>query len=480
MPGLEKQMLRQQYFLRRLAGQGGMADVYEAWDQLRSAKVAVKVMRGQGANQTAFTKSFQDEAAILKKLEHPNIVRLYDFDSQNNIVFLVMDWIDGINMRDLIQKKRAPLSVEEVAQILAAISSALNYAHQLGVFHCDVKPHNILKDRNGKVILTDFGVARHAHETVGGGTPAYMAPEMFTKKNVDKRTDVYSLGITLYEILSGGTLPFRGDSPMSQGSTPRERTAWEHMYLAPSPLRAYNRTVPPSVEDVIFQAMQKDPQKRFSTTLEFYAAFERARQHPNQARQQQPTVFLRDGRPLVASAQASQPPKLTPQPQLPPIPPQVPPPPPPGNPNPNFNPKSNPVQTSLVNNSRGERQPNLIQDSVLFVKGMFGNNPSAESGLRGPRLIGRQGEFAGRVIPVTSQGLTIGRDVNNQIRLYEPSVSRYHAVFHRTWRGIMIEDAKSSVGTFVNNQKLTPGVKVMLRSGDIIRIAHDQTFEFQA
>ena len=480
MSGLEKQMLRQQYFLRRLAGQGGMADVYEAWDQLRSAKVAVKVMRGQGANQTAFTKSFQDEAAILKKLEHPNIVRLYDFDSQNNIVFLVMDWIDGINMRDLVQKKRAPLSVEEVSQILAAISSALNYAHLLGVFHCDVKPHNILKDRNGKVFLTDFGVARHAHETVGGGTPAYMAPEMFTKKNVDRRTDVYSLGITLYEILSGGTLPFRGDSPMSQGSNPRERTAWEHINLEPSPLRAYNRTVPPSVESVIFRAMRKDPQERFSTTLEFYAAFEKARQHPNQARQQQPTVLLRDGRPSTLPPVQSQPPKQTPQPSQPSTPRQAPVLPPRADQNPHANRNGNQVQTSLANNGGVERKPNLIQDSVLFVKGMFGNSPSAESGLRGPRLIGRQGEFTGRIIPVTSQGLTIGRDVNNQIRLYEPSVSRYHAVFHRTWRGIMIEDAKSSVGTFVNNQKLTPGFKVMLRSGDVIRIAHDQIFEFQA
>ena len=168
-------------FLREQIGSGGMADVYQAWDNLRATRMAIKVLRRDLAQSARFNRMFEQEAELLRKLEHPNIVRLYEFDKEGDVVFIVMDWVEGTNLRQAINDRKKPFSLEEVSQILQPVCAALNYAHQNMVFHCDVKPGNIMVDAGGTVYLTDFGIAQYLSSSDRGalhaGTPAYMAPE---------------------------------------------------------------------------------------------------------------------------------------------------------------------------------------------------------------------------------------------------------------------------------------------------------------
>jgi eukaryotic-like serine/threonine-protein kinase len=237
MSDLAGTTLHERYFLREKVGAGGMADVYLAWDNMRSTRMAVKVLRRDLAQDPRFYQMFAKEAELLRQLEHPNIVRLYEFGSQDEIAFIIMDWVEGSNLHQTITERKAPLGLDEVAWVLDGICPALGFAHQNNVFHCDIKPANIMLHVDGRVLLTDFGVARLAQDQALGGTPTYMAPEQFAEDNeVSVRTDIYSLGITLYEMLSGGKLPFRGETASSQGSTVRDRIAWEHRNLPPPPL----------------------------------------------------------------------------------------------------------------------------------------------------------------------------------------------------------------------------------------------------
>jgi len=268
--------LKDRYYLRALAGTGGTADVFEAWDNLRATRIAVKILRRDLPNSKYF-ELFVKEAELLRRLEHPNIVRIYEFDEHDGMYFLVMDWVDGIDLRNHIQKQNRPLSLEETSRILGPICSALNYAHRNNVYHCDVKPPNILLHQDGRVLLTDFGVARLSGVAGTGGTPPYMAPEQFMGDDTGPYTDIYGLGITLYEMLSGGELPFRGESPNSTGTTPRERIAWEHIHLPIPPLRSMNPNIATPVERVVTRALDKTPGNRYATTLDLAKAFEQAR-----------------------------------------------------------------------------------------------------------------------------------------------------------------------------------------------------------
>jgi serine/threonine protein kinase len=276
MTDLTGQTLINRYFMRQHIGAGGMADVYLAWDNVRSAKMALKVLRRDLIHNPHFLQMFAKEAEMLRKLEHPNIVRLYDFERKGDLAFIVMDWVEGTNLRQAIMERRGPYNAEETSLVLLPVCSALNYAHQNRVYHCDVKPANILLDDNGKVLLTDFGVARIAAEEARGGTPAYMAPEQFTGNSIDGRTDVYALGVMLFEMLTGGELPFRGESTSTSGTTSRDRIAWEHVHQpAPSP-RGINSGIAPTLENIVLTALEKEPSMRYPTPMSLREAFENA------------------------------------------------------------------------------------------------------------------------------------------------------------------------------------------------------------
>jgi len=252
MTNLVGTTLLKRYFLRSNLGSGGMADVYLAWDNLRSAQMALKVLRRDLVVSKEFYRRFAREAELLRKLEHPNIARLYEFERSGDIVFLVMEWIEGSSLRDVIHEEKVVFTTDKVAQLLLPLSAALFYAHQKNIFHCDVKPANIMLQKNERIFLTDFGMARFAMENLSGGTPPYMSPEQITGGKIDARTDIYAMGITLYEMLSGGYAPFRGEHANSKGSTLKDRIAWEHLNLSIPPLKQFNVSINSDIKVYLF------------------------------------------------------------------------------------------------------------------------------------------------------------------------------------------------------------------------------------
>lgn len=432
MADLVGKSLLNRYFLRQHVGSGGMADVYAAWDNLRSTNLAVKVLRRDLAQNPRFFDMFAKEADLLRKLEHPNIARLYEFEREGENVFIVMDWVEGTNLRQAITKRKKPYSLEEVSYILKPVTSALHYAHQNKVYHCDVKPANILLHNDGRVLLTDFGVARLAAEEGGAGTPPYMAPEQFDGGKVDERTDVYALGITIYEMVTGGELPFRGTTPESIGTTAKDRIAWEHRNCpVPSP-RKFNGALPNGVEQTIAKAMAKERKTRFPTTIALRDAFEHARpagipSKPIEAQESAETEFT-----FVI-------PRIT---------------------IPKINIRLEPPRLP----QRKPSSPRKVTPARTTVSG-------------GPYLFGRRGEFASRKIPIPQEGFTLGRSAKNRARLSDRSVSRVHTTIIRTKRGVYARDENSSLGTYVNGQRITGPTK--LKHRDIIRIGYGNDFEYR-
>jgi len=415
MASLVKQTLLNRYFLRELVGSGGMADVYLAWDTSRSTQMAVKVLRQDLVHNPRFFQQFAKEAELLRKLEHPNIVRLYEFERQGNITFLVMDWVDGQDLRKTISQRRRPYPASRASTILGPVCSALHYAHQNGVYHCDVKPANILLHRDGRVLLTDFGVARLASEHISGGTPAYMAPEQFQGGAIDARTDEYALGVTLYEMLTGGNLPFNGKSSSSPGKTGRDRIAWEHLNLQAAPPSSINGSIPAAVENVILTALSKNPSDRFPTTMALRESFDQA-------------LTAREPRGDDSDSNRRT------------------------------------ILKPFGDGGHPDPPPKRREDVQRRPK------------MRGPHLIGVRGEQAGAGIAIPAGGLRIGRSQGNHIRLGERSVSRNHASIIRSRSGVYVRDEGSSLGTFVNGNKIAG--PTLLKPGDVIRIGYGQEFEF--
>ncbi len=250
-------------------GQGGMAIVYLARDPLIKRQVAIKVLPRQFTFDPQFRARFQREVEVVATLEHSAIVPVYDFGEHEDQPFIVMRYISGGSLADRLGN--GPLPVAEISALFQRIGSAIDYAHRLGVIHRDIKPGNILFDAQGEASLSDFGIAKIAEATVaftgtGGmvGTPAYMSPEQaIGEKNVDGRSDIYSLGVVLFEALSG-QLPFKADTPMG--------VAIAHINQPVPSLLERQPDLPPRFEAVIRKALDKDPAKRFQTAGELTQA----------------------------------------------------------------------------------------------------------------------------------------------------------------------------------------------------------------
>ena len=208
MPKLEGKVLKRRYRIEELIGRGGMAEVYKAWDIRRQYHVAIKVMREDLAEDIEFLRRFKREAQALAALSHVNIVRFYSFEREGPLAFIVMDYVEGTTLRRrILEAEGVPLRMDEVMPITQQVCSALHYAHAENVLHRDVKPGNIMIQADGRVLVADFGIAKAAGAatatTIMPGTPAYMSPEQCRSQPVDVRTDVYSLGIVVYEMLAG-------------------------------------------------------------------------------------------------------------------------------------------------------------------------------------------------------------------------------------------------------------------------------------
>src|SRR3990170_921707 len=268
------------YRVEASLGRGGMSEVYKAWDEDRAAYVALKMLREDLAQDAVFLRRFKREAQTLARLQHPNIVRFYGLEQEGRLAFMVMDYVEGTSLRgEIFDQKGRGLAAERVLEVIRPVCSALNYAHRMGVVHCDVKPGNIMVHRNGTVLVTDFGIARMTESAtatmVGLGTPAYMAPELVRGQDPTPQTDVYALGVVLYEMLTGGERPFTGERATITGST-SEKVRWEQIHLTPFSPRAHNPAISPEIEAVVLRCLEKERAGRYRSVWEVLKALEEA------------------------------------------------------------------------------------------------------------------------------------------------------------------------------------------------------------
>ena len=268
------EVFAERYEILAPIGRGGMGSVYRVRDMQDESERALKVLHATAEDESAAVR-FSREIKILSRVKHPGIVEIFDCGVVGDRMYFIAELIDGEDLRTIL-RKRGVIAPDEVARIGAAVASALGAAHAKGIVHRDVKPHNIMVRKDGSVTLLDFGVARGAGIdmntiTATGmivGTPDYMAPEQFHGQRVDARSDVYSLGIVLYELLSGD-VPFQADTPVALGMA--------HQYTLPAPIRTQRPNVPAWLERIVLKCLEKNPADRYLTAVEVAAELRRPR-----------------------------------------------------------------------------------------------------------------------------------------------------------------------------------------------------------
>ncbi len=272
--------LNSRYRVEEYIGGGGMADVYKVWDEKRSCYMAIKVMRQSLSELEEFGERFKREADVLARLQHPNIVRFYGVEEYEGggSIFIVMDYVDGPTLATKLKTSRHPPSTSEMVPLVDDIAAALTYAHEHGIVHRDIKPSNILISRDGRGLLSDFGIA-HLSDAMtmtyhGLGTPAYMSPEHCEGKELIAASDVYSLGVVLYESLAGRR-PFIGD--LQSGESPTSANVMrEQIEMAPPAPTEINPGIRREVEAVLLKCLAKDPQYRYQSAADLASELHRA------------------------------------------------------------------------------------------------------------------------------------------------------------------------------------------------------------
>lgn len=280
MANLVGKTIQGRYTVQKFLGRGGMAEVYKVWDSERTTYLAMKVLLEDLAIDRVFIRRFTREANTLANLQHPNIVRFYDFEKKDRLAFMLMDYIEGTTLKHLIHDTQgAPMPEGQVRLVMNAVARALHYAHKQNLTHCDIKPANIMIDKSGIVKLADFGIARVSDAAtatmVGAGTPAYMAPEQARGEDPTPKSDIYALGVVLYEMMTGGERPFTGEIAQQTGSI-SEKIRWEQINADPTPPSKWNPDISPEMEEVILKCLEKDPDNRYETTLDLLNAVELA------------------------------------------------------------------------------------------------------------------------------------------------------------------------------------------------------------
>ena len=258
-PGM---VLADRYEIEAEIAEGGMGKLYKAWDRAVEEVVGLKVIRPDLKERKDLLVRFRNEIKLARRLTHPNIGRIHDIASADGFDFITMSYIEGEDLSEcLARRKRFP--IVEGIRIARQICQALIAAHEAGVVHRDLKPPNIMIDREGRAYILDFGLARSMHgndlaittEGIVVGTPAYMSPEQVEGEALDGRSDLYSLGVILYEIFTGH-LPFKGSSALA--------TAFKHVHSLPLPPRKLNPEIPPELERIILRCMEKDRKDRYA------------------------------------------------------------------------------------------------------------------------------------------------------------------------------------------------------------------------
>ena len=258
----EGMLLNKRYQLLERLGTGGMSDVFHARDLMLERSVAIKVLHEAYSNDTAFQERFRQEARAAANLSHPNIVTVHDFGFDHGQLFIVMEHVPGKDLKTIL-RQRGRYSVEEAIPLIVQACAGIGYAHRAGLVHCDVKPHNMIVTPDARLKVTDFGIARalstimpDERADVVWGSPQYFSPEQAVGEAPSPASDVYSLGIVLYEILTGA-LPFT--APTS------EELARLHLEMQPVPISEYIPDVPPALEQIVMKVLAKEPSARYRT-----------------------------------------------------------------------------------------------------------------------------------------------------------------------------------------------------------------------
>ena len=260
------QKINDRYEIIKTIGEGGMANVYLANDTILDRKVAIKVLRGDLSNDEKFIRRFQREALSVSNLSHPNIVEVYDVGKEDGQYYIVMEYIEGKTLKQLL-KKRETLTLPEVIDIMLQLTDGLAHAHESYIIHRDIKPQNIMILDNGLVKITDFGIAMALNATQLTqtnsvmGSVHYLPPEQANGKSATVKSDIYSLGILMYELITG-SVPFKGDNAVE--------IALKHMKEKIPSIRKQNPTIPQSVENIVIKATAKNPRNRYDSVKEMH------------------------------------------------------------------------------------------------------------------------------------------------------------------------------------------------------------------
>ncbi len=270
-------LLDNRYEILEIIGTGGMAVVYRARDRLLNRFVAVKILKDEFARDLDFRRRFHMESQAVAMLSHPNIVSVYDVNRSDNIEYIVMELVEGVTLKEYMERK-GPLSAAETLHFVPQIASALEHAHSRGIIHRDIKPQNILILRDGSLKVTDFGIARMTEaqqETMTGdalGSVHYVSPEQARGSNIDARSDIYSLGVVMYEMLTG-RLPFEGETPVA--------VVLQHINSIPLLPSEIKSDIPTGLEEITMKAMSPAPESRYASAAEMLIDLDLCKNDPN-------------------------------------------------------------------------------------------------------------------------------------------------------------------------------------------------------
>ncbi|MDD5923539.1 MAG: Stk1 family PASTA domain-containing Ser/Thr kinase [Clostridia bacterium] len=265
------------YEINELIGVGGMAMVYRAYDIIDDRAVAIKILKDEFLNNADFIRRFRNESKAVAVMSHPNIVKVYDVSFGDVIQYIVMEYIDGITLKEYIAQQKE-IGWKEALHFIVQILNALKHAHEKGIIHRDIKPQNIMLLQDGTIKVTDFGIARFSNKETRTmtekaiGSVHYIAPEQARGDITDNKSDLYSVGVMMYELLTG-KLPFEADNAVS--------VAIMQLQSEPKPLREINPSVPDGLEEITLKAMQKNPAKRYASADDMLADIEKFRQNPS-------------------------------------------------------------------------------------------------------------------------------------------------------------------------------------------------------
>lgn len=421
------------YRIDRLLGEGGMGTVYQAYDVSLQRDVAIKLIHPHLASQPSFVDRFVQEARMMARLDHPGIVRVFALGRLGDMLYLPMEFIKGGNLRQLLdelirQKKWMPLN--EALRLVQQLCQIVEYAHQKGILHRDIKPANLMlkpEPNDGlpfRVVLTDLGLAKLAEslgltqEGTSIGTPAYMSPEQALGKPTDPRSDVYSLGILLYELVVG-QLPF--------AIRTLSDAVHYHTEVQPPAPRSINPSVPEAVERVVLKALEKDPDKRYGSAQQLASAL---------------ADILTSSTDVIEQPDAGRVSLVTEYHQSIAAPPK---------------PQAVRAKTVFENASVQPRGKSVFGDQSVA--------PSPET-----RIQVTDKNKNTKTVNLPAGTVIIGRDPSNHIVLEDEKASRKHAQI--AWDGLEyhVMDLKSSNGTFLENVRLLPGVAQILKPGQNLRI----------